>query len=70
MIKKSILFVFALFLLNISALYADESLAFTKISPQGDKALNGIFDLSVEYGADGVGWMAYSRVSVRFNASC
>ena len=64
MIKHTILFIFALFFLNISVLYADESLAFTKISPQGDKALNGIFDLSVEYGADGVGWMAYSRVSV------
>lgn len=37
---------------------------FTKIDIRGENPKNGFFDISVEYGDDGVGWMAYSRVQV------
>jgi hypothetical protein len=33
-----------------------------KLNIKGDAVNNGIFDISVEYGDDNVGWMAYSRV--------
>ncbi len=36
--------------------------AFQQINIIGDPLKNGIFDVSVEYGKDGVGWLAYSRV--------
>lgn len=45
-------------------LHASEEYTLTKVKINGDRVLNGIFDLSVEYGDDGVGWMAYSRVSL------
>jgi hypothetical protein len=34
---------------------------FEKLVIFGDAAKNGIFDVSVEYGPDGIGWLAYSR---------
>ena len=37
---------------------------FEKLVIFGDVAKNGIFDVSVEYGPDGIGWMAYSRVEL------
>lgn len=37
---------------------------FRKINIIGDPLKNGIFDVSVEYGKDGVGWLAYSRVEL------
>lgn len=37
---------------------------FEKLVIFGDPAKNGIFDVSVEYGPDGIGWMAYSRVEL------
>lgn len=35
---------------------------FSEIDIRGERHKHGIFDISVEYGDDGVGWMAYSRV--------
>jgi len=35
---------------------------FEKINIVGDEPRNGFFDLSIEYGDDGIGWLAYSRV--------
>jgi len=37
---------------------------YSKINISKDAVKNGIFDISVEYGGDGIGWMAYSRVSL------
>lgn len=37
---------------------------YEKISIIGDKTRSGIFDPSVEYDRDGVGWLAYSRVEL------
>jgi hypothetical protein len=37
---------------------------FNKIDIHDENHKNGIFDISVEYGDDGVGWMAYSRVDI------
>jgi hypothetical protein len=37
---------------------------FGKIDIRGERHKNGIYDISVEYGDDGVGWMAYSRIEV------
>lgn len=37
---------------------------FEKVEVFGDQVKNGLFDASVEYGDDGVGWLAYSRVKV------
>jgi hypothetical protein len=37
---------------------------FEKLVVQGDPARNGIFDVSVEYGPDGTGWLVYSRVAL------
>lgn len=37
---------------------------FEKLVIFGDPAKNGIFDVSVEYGPDGIGWLAYSRVEL------
>jgi hypothetical protein len=37
---------------------------FERINIVGEEPLNGFFDLSVEYGNDGIGWMAYSRVKI------
>ena len=37
---------------------------FEKLIVHGDPARNGIFDVSVEYGPDGTGWLAYSRVEL------
>jgi hypothetical protein len=37
---------------------------FEKLAIFGDPAKNGIFDVSVEYGPDGTGWLAYSRVEL------
>ncbi len=37
---------------------------FRQIRIIGDPLKNGIFDVSVEYGKDGVGWLAYSRVEL------
>ena len=36
---------------------------FEKLVVAGDPVLNGLFDVSVEYGPDGTGWLAYSRVA-------
>ncbi len=30
----------------------------------GDNTFNGIYDVSVEYGANGIGWMVYSQVRI------
>jgi hypothetical protein len=35
-----------------------------KVSISGDAVKNGFYDVSVEYGDDGVGWLAYSRVEI------
>ena len=35
-----------------------------KISILGEDPRNGLFDTSIEYGDDGVGWLAYSRVTL------
>ncbi|NNG02590.1 MAG: exo-alpha-sialidase [Inquilinus sp.] len=37
---------------------------FEKLVVIGDPDRNGIFDVSVEYGPDGTGWLAYSRVEL------
>ena len=37
---------------------------YSKINIYNDATKNGIFDISVEYDSDGIGWMAYSRVSL------
>ena len=37
---------------------------FEKLVVIGDPDRNGIFDISVEYGPDGTGWLAYSRVEL------
>ncbi len=37
---------------------------FEKLVVVGDPVRNGIFDVSVEYGPDGTGWLAYSRVAL------
>ena len=37
---------------------------FEKLVVVGDPVSNGIFDGSVEYGPDGTGWLAYSRVAL------
>ena len=42
----------------------DAGSRFEKLVIFGDPAKNGIFDVSVEYGPDGIGWLAYSRVEV------
>lgn len=36
---------------------------FKEILIKGDRSPNGIFDPSIEYGPDGVGWMSYSSVT-------
>lgn len=36
--------------------------SFERIHVVGEKHASGIFDPSIEYGPDGVGWMSYSRV--------
>ncbi len=38
--------------------------SYSKINIKADAVKNGVFDISVEYGPDGIGWMAYSRVSL------
>ena len=42
----------------------DASSRFEKLVVFGDPAKNGIFDVSVEYGPDGIGWLIYSRVEL------
>lgn len=42
---------------------------FQQIVLKGDNLYNGIFDISVEYGADGIGWMAYSVVKLPKNVA-
>jgi hypothetical protein len=37
---------------------------FERINIVGEEPHNGFFDLSVEYGNDGIGWLAYSMVTV------
>ncbi len=37
---------------------------FSKINVLGENHKSGIYDISVEYGDDGIGWMAYSRVEI------
>lgn len=37
---------------------------FKKINISGENHKSGIFDVSVEYAQDGIGWMAYSRVEL------
>lgn len=37
---------------------------FSKLTIIGDDHKSGIFDISVEYGEDNIGWMAYSRVTL------
>jgi hypothetical protein len=39
-----------------------ETPRFEQLVVAGEVAKNGIFDPSIEYGPDGVGWLAYSRV--------
>jgi len=35
---------------------------FEKINIVSEESRNGLFDISIEYGNDGIGWLAYSRV--------
>jgi hypothetical protein len=42
----------------------DSQPGFSQIDIRGENPKNGIFDISVEYGDDGIGWMAYSRIEV------
>lgn len=42
----------------------DANSRFEKLTIFGDPAKNSIFDVSVEYGPDGTGWLAYSRVEL------
>jgi len=37
---------------------------YEKINIKGEDHKNGIFDISVQYGDDGIGWLAYSRVEL------
>jgi len=37
---------------------------FQRLHVDGDKSQNGIFDVSLEYGDDGIGWMAYSSIEI------
>ena len=37
---------------------------YTQVKIDGDDVKNGVADVSVEYGDDGVGWLAYSVISV------
>lgn len=69
--SKSLIFLF--FLTYISScpaktLHADSGhvveTQFTKLTIIGDDHKSGIFDISVEYDKDGIGWMAYSRVAL------
>lgn len=64
MFKKILCLLISALFLGIAPLHASEHSPFTEIFVEGDKELNGIFDLSIEYGPDGIGWMAYSRVSI------
>lgn len=41
--------------------------AFSTISVIGDEVTNGMYDISVEYGDDGIGWIAYSRIRLFAN---
>jgi hypothetical protein len=47
-----------------SASVINSQTRFGKIDIRGERHKNGIYDISVEYGDDGVGWMAYSRIEV------
>ncbi len=50
------------------ATYGDNELysppKFQRLRVDGDERRNGIFDVSVKYGDDGIGWMAYSSISI------
>lgn len=37
---------------------------FQRLHVDGDQRRNGIFDASLEYGDDGIGWMAYSSIEI------
>lgn len=63
-LKLLLLTMAALPAFSMPAYSADDGVPYERIVPQQDDRLNGIFDVSVEYGADGVGWMAYSRVCI------
>ena len=43
---------------------ANSNAHYRKLDIQNDAVKNGIFDVSVEYGDDGTGWIAYSRVGL------
>jgi hypothetical protein len=51
---------------QVPSAFADkqDNVTFAKIDIRGENPKNGFFDISDEYGDDGVGWMAYSRVQV------
>lgn len=40
----------------------EEDSSFERVKVTGDQVKNGIFDPAVEYGDDGVGWLAYSQI--------
>lgn len=55
---------FLAFFMGCLILSSGVSQAAEPIKIIGDQEKSGIFDVSVEYGDDGMGWMAYSRVQI------
>lgn len=71
--KYSFAFFCIILLINISGCSAqssavntktDTGIRFSKIEISGDEQKNGIFDVSIEYDKNDIGWMAYSRVEI------
>jgi len=65
-VKRVLLLVVGLGVLSAGPLPAKEPAQspFRQIKIQGEDPRSGLFDLSVEYGYDAIGWLAYSRVSL------
>ena len=54
MFKKILCLLISALFLGIAPLHASEHSPFTEIFVEGDKELNGIFDLSIEYGSQSI----------------
>ena len=42
----------------------DDAPQFQRLQVDGDESPNGIFDVSLKYSDDGIGWMAYSSIEI------
>jgi hypothetical protein len=63
-VKAVIALVLAVFAAVTVSAAESKTSRFDKISIVGEDPGNGYFDLSIEYGDDGRGWLAYSRVAI------